>query len=110
MIVQYLDHYEPHPLLYPENPQDNISAWLEETIEDEICNAIVLIYLENSRKNTLRSSDWIKRQEKNIFEGAKYLSDYIEEKNYFVGNHFNIADISGFSCLEYPDLRFPKFI
>ena len=26
-----------------------------------------------------------------------------------MGNHFNITDISGFSCLEYLDLRFPKF-
>ena len=109
VIVQYLDHYEPQPLLYPENPEDNISARLVETIADGVCDAIVLIFLENSRKETLRSKDWIKRQEKKIFEGVKYLSYYLEEKNYFVGNHFNIADICGFSCLEYLDLRFPKF-
>ena len=109
MIVQYLDHYEPQPLLYPKNPEDNISARLVETIADGVCDAIVLIFLENSRKETLRSKDWIKRQEKKIFEGVKYLSYYLEEKNYFVGNYFNIADICGFSCLEYLDLRFPKF-
>ena len=109
VIVQYLDHYEPQPLLYPENPEDNISSRLVETIADGICDAIVLIFLENSRKETLRSKDWIKRQEKKIFEGVKYLSYYLEEKNYFVGNHFNIADICSFSCLEYLDLRFPKF-
>ena len=62
-----------------------------------------------TRKETLKSKDWIQRQEKKIFEGVKYLSKYLEEKNYFVGNHFNIADICGFSCLEYIDLRFPKF-
>ena len=28
---------------------------------------------------------------------------------YFVGNHFNIADVNGFSFLEYLDLRFPQF-
>ena len=109
VIVQYLDHYEPQPLLYPENPEDNISARLVETIADGVCDAIVLIFLENSRKETLRSKDWIKRQEKKIFEGVKYLSNYLEGENYFVGNHFNIADICGFSCLEYIDLRFPKF-
>ena len=31
------------------------------------------------------------------------------EKKYFVGNFFSIADISVFTCLEYLDLRFPKF-
>ena len=109
VIVQYLDHYEPQPLLYPKNSKDNISARLVETIADGVCDAIVLIFLENSRKETLRSKDWIKRQEKKIYEGVKYLSCYLEEKNNFVGNYFNIADISGFSCLEYLDLRFPKF-
>ena len=109
VIIQYLDHYKPQPLLYPKNPKDNISARLVETVADGVCDAIVLIFLENSRKEILKSKDWIKRQEKKIFEGVKYLSNYLEGKNYFVGNHFNIADICGFSCLEYMDLRFPKF-
>ena len=109
VIIQYLDYYKPQPLLYPKNPKDNISVRLVETVADGVCDAIVLIFLENSRKETLKSKDWIQRQEKKIFEGVKYLSNYLEEENYFVGNHFNIADICGFSCLEYIDLRFPKF-
>ena len=32
-----------------------------------------------------------------------------KDKQFFVGNSFSIADISCFSCLEYIDLRFPKF-
>ena len=39
----------------------------------------------------------------------KSISKNLDEKKYFVGNHFNIADVSGFTCLEYLDLRFPKF-
>jgi glutathione S-transferase len=91
LIVQYLDSFEPKPLLYPEDPEDNFSARLVETVADGVCDAIV------------------KRQEKKIYEGTKYLSNHLEEKKYFVGDHFNIADICGFSCLEYLDLRFPKF-
>ena len=109
VIIQYLDYYKPQPLLYPKNPKDNISVRLVETVADGVCDAIVLIFLENSRKETLKSKDWIQRQEKKIFEGVKYLSNYLEGEKYFVGNHFNIADICGFSCLEYIDLRFPKF-
>ena len=109
VIAQYLDNYEPKPLFYPMNSEDNISARLIETVADGICDAIVLVFLENSRQKTLRSKNWIKRQEEKIFEGVKYLSNYVEEKKYFVGNHFNIADVCGFSCLEYLDLRFPKF-
>lgn len=108
VIIQYLDCYEPNPLFYPQNPEENISARLIETVADGICDAIVLQFLENSRKETLRSKTWIKRQEGKIFEGVKYLSRYLDEKQYFIGNYFNIADVCGFSCLEYLDLRFPK--
>ena len=108
VIVQYLDYYEPKPLFYPKKSEENISARLVETIADGICDAVVLIFLENSRKETLRSKNWIKRQEEKIFEGVTYLSSCLKEKRYFVGNYFNIADVCGFSCLEYLDLRFPK--
>ena len=108
VIIQYLDYFEPKPLFYPKNSEDNISARLIETIADGICDAIVLLFLENSRKETLRSKNWIKRQEEKILKGIKYLSNYLDEKKYFVGNYFNISDVCGFSCLEYLDLRFPK--
>ena len=78
VIVEYLDHYKPEPLLYPKNPEDNISARLIETVADGICDAIVLVFLENSRIETLRSKNWIKRQEEKIFEGVKYISNYLE--------------------------------
>ena len=109
LIVQYLDYYKRQPLLYPKDLEENLSARLVEAVADGVCDAIVLIFLENARKEVLRSKDWIKRQEKKIYGGVKYLANHLEEKKYFVGNHFNIADICGFSCLEYLDLRFPKF-
>ena len=109
VIAQYLDNYKPNPLFYPTNLEENTRAKLLETIADGICDSIVLIFLENSRKETLRSKTWIKRQEKKIVEGIKFLANNLQEKKYFVGNFFSIADISVFTCLEYLDLRFPKF-
>ena len=109
VIAQYLDYYKSKPLFYPKDLKENISARLIETVADGICDAVVLIFLENSRTVALRSKTWIRRQEKKIFEGVEYLSQHLDEKMYFVGNHFNIADVSGFSCLEYLDLRFPQF-
>ena len=44
-----------------------------------------------------------------LTEGMKYLSSYLGAEQFFVGDHFTIADISVFSCLEYLDLRFPRF-
>ena len=109
VIAQYLDNFKPNPHFYPTNLEENTYAKLLETVADGICDSIVLIFLENSRKETLRSKTWVKRQERKIVEGVKYLSNNLQEKKYFVGNFFSIADISVFTCLEYLDLRFPKF-
>ena len=109
VIAQYLDNFKPNPLFYPTNLEENTYAKLLETVADGICDSIVLIFLENSRKETLRSKTWIKRQEIKIVEGIKFLANNLQEKEYFVGNFFSIADISVFTCLEYLDLRFPNF-
>ena len=109
VIVQYLEYLKQEPLMYPLDPTDNISARLIETTFDGVCDAVVLVFLENSKHENLRSSDWIKRQEKKIYNGIEYMSDDLANKNYFVGNDFSIADVCGISCLEYLDLRFSKF-
>ena len=109
VIVQYLDKFKPQPLMYPDNHEDNISAKLVEAVADGVCDAIVLVFLENARKKNLRSKKWIERQETKIFKGVSYLSNFLEKNKYFVGNKFNISDVSSFSCLDYLDLRFSKF-
>ena len=68
VIAQYLDHYKSKPLFYPKDLKENISTLLIETVADGICNAVVLIFLENSITVALRSKTWIRRQEK------KYLN------------------------------------
>ena len=69
VIAQYLDYYKSKPLFYPKDLKENISARLVETVADGICDAVVLIFLENSRTVALRSKTWIRRQEK------KYLKE-----------------------------------
>ncbi len=109
VIIQYLDNLVPNPLFYPESPIENVSAKLVEAAADGVSDALVLICSENVRQEKLRSSDWIDRQATKIYQGARYLSDYLGTKQFYVGDHFTIADVSAFSCLEYLDLRFPKF-
>ena len=80
VIAQYLDYYKSKSLFYPKDFKENISARLIETLADGICEAVVLIFLKNSRKVALRSKTWIRRQEKKIFEGVEYLSQPLDEK------------------------------
>ena len=47
VIVQYLDHINEAQLMYPKDPQDNISARLIESVADGVCDTIVLVFLKN---------------------------------------------------------------
>ena len=80
VIAQYLDYYKSKPLFYPKDLKENISARLIETVADGICDAVVLILLENSRTEALRSKTWIRRQEK------KYLKKLNISYNTWVKN------------------------
>ena len=109
VIIRYLDQIKPKPQIYPSDPKNHLSALTIETVADGICDAIVLIRLENVRVNNLISKQWIERQEQKIINGLKYLSSELGSKNYFIDNYFNIADISAFTTLEYVDIRFKEF-
>ena len=109
VIVQYLENLKQSPRMFPSGAKDHIQARLIEATSDGVCDAVVLIYLEHSRSKNLQSNAWINRQEKKIYKGIEYLSDNLGNKKYFLGNNFTIAEVSTISCLEYLDLRFPKF-
>ena len=109
VIVQYLEYLKQEPRMYPADKRENINARLIETTFDGVCDAVVLVFLENSRNKNLRSNDGLKRQQKKIYNGIEYLSGNQKKKKNFVGNDFSIADVCGVSCLEYLDLRFSKF-
>jgi len=108
-IVEYLELLNPEPTFYPENHYQKLKARLIETAADGVCDAVVLIFLENSRSQDLRSKAWIDRQKKKVHQGLLYLSDILSDEKYFVDAHFTIADIAVFCCLEYLDLRLPEF-
>lgn len=108
VIIRYLDQIVPNPKLYPSDHKNELSTLTIEAIADGICDAVVLIRLENVRVNNLISKQWIERQEEKILNGLKYLSKDLGSKNYFVDDYFNIADISAFTSLEYVDIRFKE--
>ena len=109
IIVQHIEHMNKSPAMYPSGLEDLMLAKIIETTADGICDALVLISLENTRKERLRSKDWIQRQSLKIYNGMEYLSNKLGNKIYFVVEEFTIADVSAFSCLEYLDLRLPNF-
>jgi len=109
IIVQHIEHMNKSPAMYPSSQEDSMLAKIIETTADGICDALVLISLENTRKERLRSKDWIQRQSLKIYNGMEYLSNKLCNKIYFVGAELTIADVAGFSCLEYLDLRLPNF-
>ena len=108
VINQYLDYLEPNPLLYPRSFQENISARLLETVADGICDSVVLVFLENSRNKDLRSKNLIKRQEKKIFEGVEYLSNYLKDKQFFVDRKVVLCQKLEFLYCNVQEKYFPR--
>ena len=73
--------------MYPSDYKNELSTLTIEAVADGICDALVLIRLENVRVNNLLSKQWIERQEEKIFNGLKYLSKDLGYKNYFVNDY-----------------------
>ena len=80
IIVQHIECMNKPPAMYPSGLEDAMLAKIIETTADGICDALVLISLENTRKEKLRSKDWIKRQSEKIYNGIEYLSNKAENK------------------------------
>ena len=109
VIVEYLETLELPPRLIPLEPLRRVAHKQIEATADGVCDAVVLIVLERSRASALRSSDWIARQLGKVEAGTKALADELEERQWFVGSQFGIADIAVGCMLGYLDCRLPEF-
>ncbi|MDX1711186.1 MAG: glutathione S-transferase N-terminal domain-containing protein [Rhodovibrionaceae bacterium] len=109
VILEYLDTLEAEPKLIPAEPQARIRARQIEALADGICDAVVLIVLEQSRKEGLRSRDWMTRQRRKVEHGVAALAGFLDSNTWFVGAGMSVADVAAGACLGYLDLRLPDF-
>ena len=94
--------------LIPQDFETRIAVRQTEALADGICDAVVLIVLERSRDEGLRSADWTARQHGKVGAGVRELARLLGDRTWMVGDGFTLADIAVGCTLGYLDLRLPE--
>ncbi|WP_027467953.1 glutathione S-transferase [Deefgea rivuli] len=108
VIAEHLDYLSPVCKLFPSDQRPMISAKRTEALADGICDAAVAIVMEKRRPAKQQSSEAIARQQGKINRGLAALETQLEEKRWFAGDAYSIADVSVICMLDYLDLRQPE--
>lgn len=108
VITEHLDYLSPVCRLFPSDQRPMISAKRTEALADGICDAAVAIVMESRRPAPQQSNDAVTRQHGKIHRGLVALEAQLEDKRWFVGDAYSIADISVICALDYLDLRLPE--
>ncbi|MEK9751814.1 MAG: glutathione S-transferase N-terminal domain-containing protein [Rhodospirillaceae bacterium] len=109
IIAEYLEMLAPEPALIPSDPMRRLNVRQIETLADGICDAVVLMVLEQHRPAALQSGDWIARQRIKVENGVTALSKRLGDAEHFDGMELSLADIAVACALRYLDLRLPNF-
>ena len=108
VIVEYIESMPNSLPLFPRKDPDYIQTRQIEALADGISDSVVLTVLENHRPPSLRSKDWITRQNLKIKNGISFLNRQLNGMDWFVGDRMTIGDISAACALAYLDLRLPS--
>jgi len=109
VIIEYLETLPALPALVPAEPRLRVAHKQIEAIADGVCDAVVLITLENARPLPLRSADWIERQRNKVVAAIAELSRLLGDRDWFTDAGFGLAEIATVCALDYIDLRYPSY-
>lgn len=106
VIVEFLDFRSPVHKLLPQDNNTRIAVRKLEALADGICDAAVLVILEQRRPPAMQNSEWIARQMAKVNRGLAALEAEIIGKKWFVSDDFSLADIAVACALGYVELRY----
>jgi glutathione S-transferase len=102
-IIDYLEHVEPNPPLYPTDPGQRARAlWYEEYADTKLVNALSTVFFQRfvgpkfmQQETDQAAVDAALNDE--IPPILDYLEGELDADGFLVGNHFSIADIAATS-------------
>jgi len=109
LILEYIELTYPDPPLVPDDPKLRIAAKTIEVLQNGICDSVVLTFFERARPAGAQSAEWLSRQRRKIEGGVSELARLLDDREYFVGDRFTLADIAAGSALGYISLRLADF-
>lgn len=100
VIIDYLEHVQPYPPLYPADPaQRGRALWYEEYADSAVASALTTVFFQRFvRKNFFQEEPDEEAVRNSLENDVPAVFDYLEselgESDYLVGNQFSIADIA----------------
>lgn len=107
-IFEFLELIHPRPALLPADVEGILAARRLEVLCDGICDALVLIFFEQMRKEEHRSEPWISRQRRKVDGGLREMARLVGDRCWAVGDRFSLGDIAAGTVVAYLDVRFPE--
>jgi glutathione S-transferase len=107
LICDWLSAHHPTPSLGLETAPDRLDMRRYEVLADGICDALVLMFLENQRAKSMRSQAWFDRQNGKVSRGLAALETMVADGPFANGPEFSFADIACGAALGYLALRWP---
>jgi glutathione S-transferase len=107
LICDWLSAHHPTPPLGLESTPERLEMRRFEVLADGICDALVLMFLENQRPEAMRSRVWFNRQNAKVERGLAALDRMVGDGPFAGSGGFSYADIACGSALGYIALRWP---
>lgn len=107
VIVEFLDNVSPLARLIPAENRGRIEVRRWEALADGVLDAAILVRMENAREPSLRSADWIARQQGKVDAGLALMDAELGALAWCAGSSYTLADIALGCCLAWLDFRFP---
>jgi glutathione S-transferase len=101
-LMDWLEHKYPEPSMLPADPQLAWEAKLIHTIAEGVADATVLLFWEMQREHI--SAEWAQRQLRKVKGGLTDINRRAGNREFFVGDHFGLADIAVIALLGMQDI------
>lgn len=106
-IAEWIELKHPTPPLVPADVDGLLAVRRYEVIADGACDALVLMFFENTRDEDKRSAPWFARQQRKLDGALRELARTIGDRPYCHGDQLSLGDIAVGSLLRYLSLRWP---
>ncbi len=93
-ILEFLETKFPMPSLLPRDPNLRLDALRLQVLADGVCDAVVLLVIEELRREPQRSRPWQKRQRRKVRAGIREIARLTPGSTFCVGDQFGLGDIA----------------
>lgn len=108
VIAEYIDNLSPNRKLIPNTSRERMMVKRWEALCDGICDAAIMIVMENRREKFKIEPAVIAAQTQKIENGLAFCAKELGKHEYCFGNQITLADLALITMLDYLAFRMPQ--